>query len=55
MNNFHSKKEANHSLQVRLGIIFLISVLLSACASTPLKAPCDQYASFCGTKTKINH
>lgn len=45
----------NHSLQIKLGIIFLMSVLLSACASSPLKAPCDAHATFCGTKTKINH
>lgn len=40
---------------VRLGIFIMASVLLSACANEPLKAPCNQYASFCGTKTKINH
>jgi hypothetical protein len=48
-------KNTNHSLQLKLGILFLISILLSACANDPLKAPCDQYATFCGTKTKINH
>lgn len=41
-------------LEIQLGIIFLISILLSACASGPLKAPCNEHASFCGTKTKIN-
>lgn len=48
------KNKTDVSLQVRLGIVFLMSVLLSACATEPLKAPCNQYASFCGTKTKIN-
>jgi hypothetical protein len=42
-------------LEIKLSLIFLMSVLLSACASDPLKAPCNHYASFCGTKTKINH
>jgi len=50
----HKKNNQNYSLQMRLGIIFLMSVLTSACVSTPLKAPCDAHASFCGTKTKIN-
>lgn len=35
-------------------ILGLISALLLACSNQPLKAPCDQYATFCGTKTKIN-
>lgn len=43
------------SLQIKLGFIFLTAVLLSACASKPLQAPCDQYAKYCGSKTKINH
>jgi len=45
----------NNALQIRLGILFLMSVLLSACVSSPLQAPCDAHASFCGSKTKINH
>jgi hypothetical protein len=40
-------------LEIQLSIIFLASILLSACAGE-LKAPCDQHATFCGTKTKIN-
>lgn len=56
MGNISNKKnKKNYSLQVRLGIIFLTSVLLSACVSSPLQAPCDAHASFCGNKTKINH
>lgn len=39
-------------------IIFIFTVvvmtLLASCSTGPLKAPCDQYGSFCGTKTKIN-
>jgi hypothetical protein len=48
------KKCTNYSMQIRLSLIFLMSVLMTACASEPLKAPCNQYATFCGTKTKIN-
>lgn len=43
------------NLQIKLGLIFLMSVLVTACVSTPLKAPCDQHATFCGVKTKINN
>lgn len=42
-------------LKIKLGLIFLLTTLISACANGPLKAPCNQYANFCGTKTKINH
>jgi hypothetical protein len=55
MKNQIKEKRQNHSLQIRLGLIFVMGVLLTACASDPMKAPCDQYASFCGTKTPINH
>ena len=41
-------------LKMQLSILFLISTLLSACASGPLKAPCNEHATFCGVKTKIN-
>ena len=41
-------------LEIQLGLIFLMSVLMSACASEQLNAPCDQYATLCGSKTKIN-
>ena len=36
-----------------LTVIFL-SLTLAACASDPMKAPCNAQASFCGVKTKIN-
>lgn len=39
---------------MKLGMVFVISALVTACANQPMKAPCDRYASFCGTKTKIN-
>ena len=48
------QKRSDYSLQIKLGLVFLLSVLMTACASEPLKAPCNQYATFCGTKTKIN-
>lgn len=50
----NSKNKLSTNLEIKLVIVFLISVLLSACVSQPLKAPCNQSASFCGTKTKIN-
>ena len=41
-------------MKMKLGLVFLMSMLISACVSGPLKAPCNEHASFCGTKTKIN-
>lgn len=49
------QSQHKNSLLLKLGVILITSALLSACASTSLQAPCDQYASFCGSKTKINH
>lgn len=49
-----NRNRLSTNLEIKLGIVFLISILLSACVSQPLKAPCNQYASFCGSKTKIN-
>lgn len=40
--------------EMKMALVFLISVLISGCVSKPLKAPCNEYATFCGTKTKIN-
>jgi len=40
---------------MKIIITLFLSLLLTACASDPLKAPCNEHASFCGTKTKINH
>lgn len=54
MQSNMKKKKTDLSLQIRLGVIFLMGILMTACTSEPLKAPCNQYASFCGTKTKIN-
>jgi len=42
-------------LKMLVCLISLTSILLGGCVDThPLKAPCDQYAKTCGTKTKIN-
>lgn len=41
-------------IKVNLIVVFMVSIFLSACMSNPLKAPCDQHPTFCGTKTKIN-
>ncbi len=42
-------------MKLHLSLIMLITVLVSACVTSPLKAPCDEQAHFCGSKTKINH
>lgn len=39
---------------LKFGAILSLSFFMMACASQPLKAPCDEHAHFCGTKTKIN-
>jgi len=56
--NKNAKKEKktvenlpNHLLSL---LILFSALCLASCASTPLQAPCDTNASFCGTKTKIN-
>jgi len=41
-------------IKLMLMAIFISGIFLSGCASQTLKAPCDQYANFCGSKTKIN-
>ncbi len=41
-------------MQMKFVVVLLLSYVLAACASDPLKAPCDVHAHFCGTKTKIN-
>jgi len=40
--------------KTKLIVILIMSFWLSSCASQPVKSPCNQYASFCGSKTKIN-
>lgn len=40
--------------KIQLGLVFLLSFIISACVSSPLKSPCDEHANFCGTQTKIN-
>lgn len=40
--------------EIQLGLVFLLSILISACATDQLKAPCDYHARYCGSKTKIN-
>ena len=42
------------SKYMRLSLVLLAFVLLTSCASSPLQAPCDENATFCGNKTKIN-
>ena len=41
----------NHLLSV---LILFSALCLASCVNTPLQAPCDANATFCGTKTKIN-
>lgn len=42
-------------MKIKLMLLTLLGSLITGCASEGLKAPCNQYASFCGSKTKINH
>jgi hypothetical protein len=37
-----------------IGALLVLVGMMTGCASTSLKAPCDHHATFCGTKTKIN-
>lgn len=42
-------------MKIKLSVtLMLLGMLLSACATSTLQAPCDQYAHFCASKTKIN-
>ena len=41
-------------MKIKLGLILVISLFMTACSTGTLKAPCDQFADFCGSKTKIN-
>ena len=42
-------------MKINIAILVILASLLSACASQSMRAPCDQYATFCGAKIKINH
>jgi hypothetical protein len=42
-------------MKVYLSLLCVVVSVLTGCANQGLKAPCDHYASFCGSKTKINH
>lgn len=42
-------------MKIKLIILVVLAGLMTGCASEGMKSPCDQYASFCGSKTKINH
>ncbi len=54
-NEKKEKKTVENLPNHLLSILILFSALcLASCANTPLKAPCDANATFCGTKTKIN-
>jgi len=46
-------KQMKSLLKITASLIVLCG-FLCGCASQNLKAPCDQYATFCGQKTKIN-
>lgn len=41
-------------MKLKLGLTLLICLIMTGCATGQMTAPCDQYASFCGAKTKIN-
>jgi hypothetical protein len=42
-------------MKTKLLTLLILAGLMTSCASEGLKAPCNQHASFCGSKTKINH
>lgn len=39
--------------KMKICLLIAICLGMTACA-TQMNAPCDQYAHFCGSKTKIN-
>ncbi len=43
-------------MNIKMKFIFVVMMCvgISACMSQPLKAPCNEYGTFCGAKTKIN-
>jgi hypothetical protein len=41
-------------LNYKLVVIVLVGFMVTACATSQLQSPCDQYAHFCGSKTKIS-
>jgi hypothetical protein len=41
-------------MKLKLLMVVLMSTVVTACASAPLKAPCDLQGHYCGTKTNIN-
>lgn len=40
--------------KIKLSIVVMLSIVITACAVDPQKSPCDYYGHFCGKKTKIN-
>jgi hypothetical protein len=42
-------------MKIYLIALCVLASVLTGCAHDSLKAPCNNYASFCGKKTKINH
>ena len=48
------KKELFMKVLVSVMLYLSINFLTGCTTQGGLPAPCDQYATFCGTKTKIN-
>lgn len=42
-------------MKVKLIILAILAGLMTGCASEGMMSPCNAHASFCGSKTKINH
>lgn len=42
------------NIKTKLSLVILMCMVISACMSEPFNAPCNEYGTFCGTKTKIN-
>lgn len=42
-------------MKTKIIALAMLAIFMTGCASEGMKAPCNQYATFCGSKTKINH
>jgi hypothetical protein len=52
MEEMNTMKRFARHLSILLTLFLILS--LTGCVTRPLQAPCDEHATFCGKKTKIN-
>lgn len=52
LEEMNTMKRFTEYLSILLTLFLVLS--LTGCVTRPLQAPCDQQATFCGKKTKIN-